>query len=36
MREFTFNIDYEAGADSTMAPFVDRPLLVVRGKYTAM
>jgi DNA-binding transcriptional ArsR family regulator len=31
MREFTFSIDYEAGADPTMDVFIDHPSLVARG-----
>jgi predicted DNA binding protein len=31
MREFTFSIDYEAGADPVMDVFIDHPSLVARG-----
>jgi hypothetical protein len=31
MREFTFGIDYKAGVDSRMDPFIDHPSLVARG-----
>lgn len=31
MREFTFSIDYEAGADPIMDVFIDNPSLVARG-----
>ena len=31
IREFTFNIDYEAGTDPMRDVFIDHPSLVARG-----